>query len=121
MKQMMEKHLKEDHDEDDDDDDDDDHDDFTKYIMKSLNWCFQSTDDPEEVVECFQELIPVCRFNEKCKKKMKEFVDKHNIKMDVETGNMFVKDASYMQRGILDSKQMKGNKLVEFYLKYLQK
>lgn len=115
-------HLKEEDDSDDDeDDDDDDHDDFTKYIMKSLHWCFKSAHNPNEVVECFQELIPVCRFNEKCKKKMQEFIDKHNIKMDIETGSIFVKDASYMKPGILDSKLISGKPLVEFYLNYLQK
>lgn len=110
-----------DHEDDDHEhDDDDDKDDFNSYINRSLDWCFKSSPDPQEVVECFQEIIPACRFNEKCKKRMQDFIDKHNLKMDIETGNMYVHDAPYMQKGILDSKRIKGKSLVEFYLNYLQ-
>jgi ribosomal protein S3AE len=77
-----------------------------------IEWCIKSSSDPKETVECFQEIIPICRFDHDCKKKIKEYADKHGLDFDVETGNVEFNTYGY---GKVESKH-----IVEQYLSTLQ-
>lgn len=80
-----------------------------------LEWCFKSSPDPYEVVECFQEMLPICRFDEECRNTIKDYLEKHNLKMDMDTGEV---PFEFQKR---ESKQLKYKKpLVEQYLDYIQ-
>lgn len=82
-----------------------------------IDWCIKSSPDPKETVECFQEIVPICRFDENCKEKLLKYAKDNGLDFDVETGNINFNTYGY---GNLEFKQMKGKTLVESYLEYLQ-
>jgi multidrug transporter EmrE-like cation transporter len=77
-----------------------------------IDWCIKSSSDAKETVECFQEIVPICRFDPECKQKLKDYANKHGLDFDVETGNIEFNTYGY---GKLESKN-----IVEGYLNYLQ-
>lgn len=64
-------------------------------INTFLDYCFNKG-EPYEVVECFQELVPMCRFDPECKKRMKDYCDAHGIEFDEEEGIVHVEKQEIM-------------------------
>jgi hypothetical protein len=81
-------------------------------MQNYIDWCIKSSSDAKETVECFQEIVPICRFDPECKQKLKDYADAHGLPFDVETGNIDFNTYGY---GKLESKNM-----LEIYLNKIQ-
>jgi hypothetical protein len=87
---------------------------FLKELDTSMyiDWCIRSSPDPKEVVECFQEILPICKFDEDCKEKIEDYLDDHDMDIDMDTGVIEYED---------ESVHVKSNKhILEQYLEKIQ-